>query len=78
MNKKINQVVKEIKKRENVVIRLSRGYLGAHKYVEIRQYVMDKSGEYRPTQKGFTFNPELLDGFIEGFTELKKSFDGVS
>ena len=49
--------------------------MGGYNYVEIRQYVKDKSGDYIPTKKGLTFNPKHLDKFIEGFVELKKMFN---
>ena len=75
MKKKISQVIKEIKKREKVIIRICRGVLGGYDYVEIRQYVADKSGEYVPTKKGLTFNPKHLDEFIKGLTELKKTYE---
>ena len=75
MNRIQNQVVKEIKKREKVIIRICRGIMGGYEYVEIRQYVADKSGEYIPTKKGLTFNPKHLDEFIEGLMELKKIYE---
>ena len=70
----MNRVVKEIEKRKNVVIRICRVVLGGYEYVEIRQFVADKHGEYIPTKKGLTFNPKHLDEFIEGLVELKKTF----
>ena len=70
----MNKIVKEIKKRENVIIRICKGALGGYEYIEIRQFVKHKSGEYEPTQKGLTFNPKHLDEFIEGLKELKKTF----
>ena len=78
MSRRINKVVKEIKKREKVIIRICRGVLGGYDYIEIRQFVANKSGEYLPTKKGLTFNPKLIDEFIEGLVELKKTYeDGV-
>ncbi len=75
MNRIQNQVVKEIKKRDKVIIRICRGIMGGYNYVEIRQYIADKSGDYVPTKKGLTFNPKHLDEFIEGFKELKNIFN---
>jgi len=66
------QTVKEIKKREGVVIRICKGDMGGYKYVEIRQYIRDKDGLFKPSKKGLTFSFKLLDEFIDGLTKLKK------
>ena len=68
-------VIKEIKKRTNVVIRISRCDLMGQPYVEIRQCYRDRQGSYVPSQKGLTFVAEHLDEVIEGLVELKKYFD---
>jgi hypothetical protein len=70
----MKQIVKEIRKRENVIIRIGRGNLGGYNYGEIRQYTADETGNYIPTQKGLTFTPELIDELIDGFNKLKTTF----
>ncbi|MBT4484444.1 MAG: hypothetical protein HOC71_12300 [Candidatus Latescibacteria bacterium] len=68
-------VIKEIKKRKDVVIRISRCDLMGQPYVEIRQCYRDRQGSYLPSQKGLTFVAEHLDEVIEGLVELRKYFD---
>ena len=66
------KTVKEIKKREGVVIRICKGEFGGYEYGEIRQYIRDKNGLFNPSKKGLTFSSDLLDELIEGLMELKK------
>jgi len=63
--------IKDIKKRENCVIRICSAELAGYRYIEIRQYYKDKSDEYHPSKKGVTFSPELLDEIIEGLVEVR-------
>ena len=74
----ITRYVKEIKKRENVIIRISKRTYKGYEYAEIRQFIRDRRGEYQPTKKGFTFPPKILDEFIEGLTALKELFPELS
>ena len=69
----MKRIVKEIEKRKDVVIRIGREELGGHEYGEIRQYIRDSYGSLKPTQKGLTFNTDILDEIIKGLLELKKS-----
>ena len=69
-------IIKEIKKRSNVVIRISKYYFIGHPFFEIRQYYLDKKGEFRASKKGVSFSPNHLDEVIEGLVELKKDLQG--
>ncbi len=66
--------VKDIRKRENVTIRISRCELSGYPFVEIRQYHEDGEGVPRATKKGVSFVPELLDEVIEGLVEVRKHY----
>lgn len=68
----MKQIAREIKKRKNVVIRIGKGNMGGYDFGEIRQYSSEEDGIMKPTSKGITFSPELLDEIIAGFIELKK------
>ena len=72
------KTVKEIKKREGVVIRICKGDFGRYEYVEIRQYIRDKNGLFNPSKKGLTFSPNLLDELIESLMESKRMFTDES
>ena len=66
------QITREIKKRENCVIRISTAELAGHRFIELRQHYRDKHGEFQPSEKGITLQPELLDELIESLVELKQ------
>ncbi|HUT63977.1 MAG TPA: hypothetical protein VMZ04_08470 [Anaerolineae bacterium] len=68
------QLIKEIKKRENVVIRFWKCDLGGYPFVEIRQYKRDKSGVFIPEKKFLTFVPDLLDEIINALIAVKQEF----
>ena len=63
----------EIQKRENEIIRISINKYQGHEYIDIRQFYREESsGEYKPTKKGCTFHPELLDEVIDALKKLKE------
>jgi len=68
------KTVKEIKKRERVSLRISKCELGGFPYVEIRQYYLDTDGEFKPSKKGVSFVPELLDDVIDGLVLVRKEY----
>ena len=70
----MDQIAKEITKRDGVVVRIGRGYLQGFEFGEIRQFKRDKHRMYVQTDKGMTFKPELVDELIEGLQELKLLF----
>jgi len=68
-------VVAEIRKRENVLIRISDCDLGGFRYGEIRQFYRDSFGEYVASKKGVTFSPELIGEIAAGLEQLKDGFE---
>ncbi len=70
----MDQIAREIQKRDGVILRIGRGFIHGYEFGEIRQFKRDKHEMYIQTDKGFTFKPELLDDLIEGLQELKKLF----
>ena len=65
------KIAKEIEKGEGIIRVALQEYRG-HEYIDIRQYYKDNSGDFKPTKKGITFNPEILDEIIEGLEALKE------
>ena len=55
------QLIREIKKRENVVIRFWKCDLGGYPLVEIRQYKRDKSGVFMAEKKSLSFVSTILN-----------------
>ena len=62
----------DIEKSETDIIRIALNEFKGREYVDIRQHFKNEDGEYTPTKKGVTFNPELIDEVIEGLTALKE------
>ena len=61
----------DIHKRHDLIIRISeKEYLGNH-YFDIRQYYSNDCGEFKPTKKGVTFSPDLLEEVINGLKKLQ-------
>ena len=63
--------VTEIMKNYDEIIRISMEQYRGHEFVNIRQYYKDNAGEFKPTKKGITLHPELIDEVIEGLQLLK-------
>jgi len=63
--------VHDIEKRDNEIIRISIKEYKGYEYVDIRQHYKNDDGEFLPTKKGVTFNPELIDEVIEALESLK-------
>jgi hypothetical protein len=61
----------DIEKRDTEIIRISLKEYKGHDYVDIRQYYKSDDGEFLPTKKGVTFNPELIDEVIDALRSLK-------
>ena len=70
----MKKCIKEIRKRENVIIRICTEELMGYRYVEVRQYYKEKDNEYKPSKKGFSIRLECLDELISGLLEAKKEF----
>lgn len=42
-----------------------------HEFVDIRLFFKDSEGNWKPTKKGITFKPEMIDEIIEELEKLK-------
>ncbi len=66
-----SETIYEIKRSETEVIRIS--YCkpeGRKAFIDQRVYFLDaKTGEFRPTKKGFTVNPGLVEELAKGYLE---------
>jgi len=61
----------DIHKSDDIIVRISENEYRDRKYIDIRQYYKDREGEFRPTKKGVTFSPDLLDDVIESLQEIE-------
>lgn len=53
-------------KRNQETLRISLATFKNRKYIDIRMFYEDQSGELAPTKKGVTITPELWDEFRNG------------
>lgn len=65
--------VGDIEKSATEVVRVSAEEFKGRKYLDIRVYFEGDEGEWKPTKKGVTIQPEKVDAFIELVTKAKDS-----
>ena len=51
----------EIERTESEVVRVSTEEYKGRKYVDVRIYFANDEGEWKPTKKGVTIQPEKID-----------------
>ena len=66
-------VVGEIERGETEVLRVSTEEYKGRKYVDVRIYFENDEGEWKPTKKGVTIQPDKVDAFIELIKKAKAS-----
>ena len=54
-------------------VRISVNTYKGKKYIDIRVYYQDDSGDYKPSKKGVALSPELLEELQKGIDKLKQS-----
>ena len=69
---RMEQFSRDVKKRNDCVIRISAHEMAGYKFIEIRQYYRDNHDEFQPSKKGFTFSDKLLDDVIDAMLDLKR------
>ena len=52
-------MIKEIKKNSKEIIRISQSEYKGHSFIDLRIFFENEHGEYLPTKKGISFNPDL-------------------
>ena len=65
--------VGEIERSETEVVRVSTEEFKGRKYLDIRVYFENAEGEWKPTKKGVTVQPDRVDEFIELIKKAKES-----
>ena len=55
----------EIERGETEVLRVSTEEYKGRKYVDVRIYFESDEGEWKPTKKGVTIQPDRVDDFLE-------------
>jgi hypothetical protein len=63
----------EIERTETEVVRVSTEEYKGRKYVDVRIYFANDEGEWKPTKKGVTIQPEKIDLFLDLIKKAKES-----
>ena len=64
-------IVKEITKNNDTVIRVSTSEFKGQSYVDVRAYVKNQEGEFIPTKKGITVSKAMLPEIIEALKQIQ-------
>ncbi len=58
-------IIGEIERGETEVVRVSTEEYKGRKYVDVRIYFENDQGEWKPTKKGVTIQPDKVEEFLE-------------
>jgi hypothetical protein len=58
-------LIGEIERGETEVLRVSTEEYKGRKYIDVRIYFENDAGEWKPTKKGVTIQPDRLDDFLD-------------
>jgi hypothetical protein len=58
-------IIGDIERSETEVLRVSAEEYKGRKYIDIRIYFANDEGEWKPTKKGVTIQPDKVDTFLE-------------
>ncbi len=64
-------VVGDLERNPTEVVRVSAEEFKGRKYIDIRIYFKNDEGEWKPTKKGVTVQPERLDDLIALLTKAR-------
>lgn len=68
-------VLAEIEKNPMEKIMITISEFKKKKYVDLRVYFMNDEMEWRPTKKGITIAPDLIDQVIDALKRAKEEFE---
>jgi hypothetical protein len=66
-------VVGDIIRNETEILRISAEEFKGRKYVDIRVYFENDEGEWKPTKKGVTIQPDKIEEFVDLIKKAGKS-----
>lgn len=69
-------VIGQVERSQTEVIRISTEEFKGRSYVDVRVYFEDNEGEWKPTKKGVTINPDKLEQVIELLKEAQDKLKG--
>ena len=66
-------IIGDIPRNETEVLRVSTAEFKGRKYVDVRVYFESDQGEWKPTKKGVTIQPDKVEEFIELIKKASKA-----
>jgi hypothetical protein len=69
-------VVGQVERNPTEVLRISTEEFKGRAYIDLRIYFEDGEGEWKPTKKGVTINPEKLEEVIGLLREAQEKLKG--
>jgi hypothetical protein len=72
----VPMVVGQVERNETEVLRISTEEFKGRAYIDLRIYFENNEGEWKPTKKGVTINPEKVDQVIELLREAQEKLKG--
>ncbi|MBN2220527.1 MAG: transcriptional coactivator p15/PC4 family protein [Kosmotogaceae bacterium] len=63
----------DIKRNDTEIVRVSKREYKGHEFIDLRIYYQDDEGDFKPTKKGITINPKLVDELIDALKKEKDS-----
>ena len=58
-------IIGDIERGETEVLRISAEEYKGRKYIDVRIYFENDEGEWKPTKKGVTLQPDKVDAFLD-------------
>ena len=71
----MEKTIRDIEKGTDLV-RIELSEFKGNQYIGARIYYMDDKGDWKPTRKGITLTPELMEQVRDSLTEALKEVEG--
>ena len=73
--KPLEKTIRDIEKGTDLV-RIELSEFKGNQYIGARIYYMDDKGDWKPTRKGITLTPELMEQVRDSLTEALEEVEG--
>ena len=69
----MDELIAQFEKNATEVVRVSITEYRKRQFIDVRIYYSDDEGQYRPTKKGVSLNPEVYPDFKRALAALEKT-----
>jgi hypothetical protein len=73
--KPLEKTIRDIEK-GNDLVRIELSEFKGNQYIGARIYYMDDKGDWKPTRKGITLTPEMMEQVRDALSEALKEVEG--